>query len=58
MKTKVSIIIPVYRNIHFLKKSLHSAARQTYKNIEILIINDGNLKKDKAFEASIEFKLL
>jgi glycosyltransferase involved in cell wall biosynthesis len=47
MKTKVSIIIPVYRNIHFLKKSLHSAASQTYKNIEILIINDGNLKKDK-----------
>ena len=47
MKKKVSIIIPVYKNIHFLKKSLQSAVFQTYKNIEILIINDGNSISDK-----------
>lgn len=47
MKKKVSIIIPVYKNIHFLKKSLQSAVSQTYKNIEILIINDGNSISDK-----------
>tara|TARA_B110000008_G_scaffold276659_1_gene316371 strand:- start:5394 stop:6254 length:861 start_codon:yes stop_codon:yes gene_type:complete len=47
MKDKVSIIIPVFKNIHFLKKSLHSAVNQTYKNIEVIIIDDGNLKEDK-----------
>lgn len=47
MKKKVTIIIPVYRNIHFLNKSLSSAVYQTYKNIEILIIDDGNLRSDK-----------
>ena len=47
MKDRVSIIIPVFKNIHFLKKSLHSAVNQTYKNIEVIIIDDGNLKEDK-----------
>ena len=47
MKKKVSIIIPVYKNIHFLKKSLQSAVFQTYKNIEILIINDGSKDNTK-----------
>lgn len=47
MKNKVSIIIPIYKNIHFLKKSLYSAVNQTYKNIEVLLINDGNTFEDK-----------
>jgi len=47
MKNKVSIVIPVFKNIHFLNRSLYSAANQTYKNIEILIVNDGNSKNDK-----------
>lgn len=47
MKKKVSIIIPVFKNIHFLKKSLSSAVNQTYKNIEIIIVNDGNNNDDK-----------
>jgi glycosyltransferase involved in cell wall biosynthesis len=47
MKDKVSIIIPIYKNIHFLNKSLHSAINQTYKNIEVLLINDGNTPEDK-----------
>lgn len=47
MKDRVSIVIPVFRNIHFLNKSLYSAVNQTYKNIEILIVNDGNSKNDK-----------
>lgn len=47
MGKKVSIIIPVFKNIHFLKKSLSSAVNQTYKNIEIIIVNDGNNNDDK-----------
>jgi glycosyltransferase involved in cell wall biosynthesis len=39
---KVSIIIPVYNGSNYLRKAIDSALSQTYKNIEILIINDGS----------------
>lgn len=38
----VSIIIPIYNSEKFLKKSLESAINQTYKNLEIICINDGS----------------
>lgn len=36
----VSIIIPFYKNKDTLKNSIVSALRQTYKNIEIILINN------------------
>lgn len=55
---KLSIIIPVYNTSHFLKKCLDSVINQTYKNLEIIVVNDCStdnsmsiieeyLKKDK-----------
>lgn len=41
-KKKVSIIIPVYNSEKTLEKCIDSVRDQTYKNIEILIINDGS----------------
>ena len=38
----VSIIIPVYNGANFISQAIESALAQTYKNIEILIINDGS----------------
>lgn len=38
----VSIVIPVYNGSNFLAEAIDSAIAQTYKNIEILIINDGS----------------
>lgn len=38
----VSIIVPVYNTEAFLAKALDSAINQTYKDIEILCINDGS----------------
>ena len=39
---KVSIIIPVYNVQKYLRKCLDSIVNQTFKNIEIIIINDGS----------------
>lgn len=39
---KVSIIIPVYNGSNYLREAIDSALNQTYKNIEILVINDGS----------------
>ena len=39
---KVSIIIPVYNGSDYLKEAIESALAQTYKNTEIIVINDGS----------------
>lgn len=40
--SKISIIIPIYNAEKFLTKSIESAINQTYKNIEIILVNDGS----------------
>jgi len=42
---KVSVVIPVYNSEKFLKDSLESVFNQSYKNIEIIAINDGSTDK-------------
>lgn len=41
-KPLVSIIIPVYNGSNFMKEAIDSAISQTYKNIEIIVVNDGS----------------
>lgn len=45
----VSIITPLYNGQEFIGQSIESALAQTYRNFELLIINDGS--KDGSYEA-------
>ena len=42
MNKFVSIIIPCYKQAHFLNEALQSVLNQTYKNWECIIVNDGS----------------
>lgn len=39
---KVSIVIPVYNGSNFLRGAIESALRQSYRNIEVIVVNDGS----------------
>ncbi|WKY43080.1 glycosyltransferase family 2 protein [Eubacteriaceae bacterium ES2] len=39
---KVTIIIPIYNQIKYLQQSINSAIRQTYSDIQIILIDDGS----------------
>lgn len=41
-KTLVSVIVPVYNVENYLSKSFNSIVNQTYKDIEIIVVNDGS----------------
>ncbi len=43
--TKVSIIIPVYNVEQYLDRCLSSVLNQTYKDLEVILINDGSTDK-------------
>lgn len=45
MNNKVSIIIPVYNAEKHISKCIESLTNQTYKEIQIILINDGSTDK-------------
>jgi len=48
MKNKVTMVIPVYNSEKYIGRCLESVLNQTYKDIDILVINDGS--KDNTLE--------
>ena len=42
MKSKVFVIIPVHNRLRFTKKCLESFAIQTYKNFEVIVVDDSS----------------
>lgn len=56
MNSLVSIIIPVYNSKKYIKKCLDSILCQTYKNIEIIAINDGSTDESLSILETYEKK--
>lgn len=54
MDKKISVIIPVYNVEKYLARCLNSIIKNTYKNIEIILVNDGS--KDKSQEIIDKYK--
>jgi glycosyltransferase involved in cell wall biosynthesis len=42
MDKKISVIVPVYNSINCLERCVDSVCRQTYRELEILLIDDGS----------------
>ena len=42
METVVSVIVPVYKVEDCLDRCVESIAQQTWKNLEILLVDDGS----------------
>ena len=53
MKTGVSVIIPCYNVEKYLDKCIDSILNQTYKNLEIILVDD--CSKDKTWDIALKY---
>lgn len=49
-KPLVSIVIPVYNGSNYVAEAIECAINQTYKNVEIVVVNDGSTDEGKTRE--------
>ncbi|OKH14938.1 glycosyl transferase family 2 [Fischerella major NIES-592] len=50
----VSVVIPTYNRADLIKHTLNSAIRQSYKNLEIIIIDDGSVDNTEEVVKAID----
>lgn len=55
MCKKISIVVPIYNASKYLDKCVQSILNQSYKNIEVILVNDGST--DNSLEICKQYKL-
>ena len=53
-KNKISIILPVYNSEETIRETINSVLDQTYKNIELIVVNDGSTDESEKICKQIE----
>ena len=43
MQSLVSVIVPIYNVENYIEKCLQSILSQSYENLEVLLVHDGNI---------------
>lgn len=52
---KISIVIPAYNASNYLAEAIDAALAQTYKNFEIIVINDGSKDNDATERIALSY---
>ena len=52
----VSVVIPVYKGDNYVREAIESVLKQTYKNVEIVVVNDGSPDEGKTRNACLEYE--
>ena len=50
---QVSIIVPIYNVANYLKECLQSIVKQSYANLDIILVDDGS--SDESLDIALEF---